>query len=158
MSNTDARKFKYSIESIRQRQIWRRDMQQAQLARVQRDSHAASEQLKQMQGHLVEQAAQASLAWCQRPDPQSQTRVLAHLTQSQGLIKQANWELQAIQTRLNEARQACVVRQRELELTESHRQSCLQAHITQEQRAMAAQADDEWITRQLWLSYKAGSA
>lgn len=158
MNVTDPRKFKYSVEPIRQRQTWLRDIQQARLARVQREADAAKEQLEQMRGHFAEQAAQASLAWNQRPDPQYQGRILAHLVQSQALIAHANQGLEAIQRRLKDARQACEERQRELELTESHRQSCQHVYVTNEQHAMATQADDEWITRQLWLAHRADAS
>lgn len=157
MNAVDPRKFRYSVEAIRQRQVWQRDILQARLAVVNREFRRAREQLEQLKVALAEHVAQASLRWRGKPDPRAHENVVVYLAQSQYLIQQAAQELDAIRSRQAKARLACEESQRKLELTESHRLSCLRLHTAREQQMLISEADDEWTTRQLWLSNEAGA-
>lgn len=90
---------------------------------------------------------QTSQAWRHRTDPRLHEGLLAHLTQQQARVLAAAQETDRLREELEQARSLMLMRQRQMDALDRHRERALADYRLAWHRQSAAQADTDWIAR-----------
>lgn len=147
MSGTDMRGFCYVLEPVRRRREWSLDAALARLGNLSRrldQKRAAREALR---ADYAAQALQASRAWLARPDPVTQSRLLAYLAALHSRSVETEREIAALVSELRVARGQCASEQQALEVIDRHRREMLASYAIEQARKFSAHADADWVAR-----------
>ena len=139
--------MKYALEPVRQRREWTLDAATTHLAALQSELAMCELRALRLQEHRDREGRIAADAWQRVRDPRSQSATLAYLSFLQRQVEDAQREVASLRVRVSDARAACQLRQRELEVIEEHRKQFQHEARLETHRQAAVQADADWTSR-----------
>lgn len=150
--NIDFRDFKYALEPLRRRRIWQLDAAKSDLHRVESGIRRQEAAVMALHSEHALQNLHAGNVIAAMNDPVGYPRLLRWLVQLRDAIQENENILNGLHAQRDQARERCLVRQRQLDVVERHREKSLAEFIVQDQRRASAENDREWLTRRHWVN------
>lgn len=143
----DLRGFAYPLQGVIQRQQWQCDRLRKAWAQCQRGTREARLQLARLQAEHQQVREGVNRQWLHRPDARLHQGFIVHLARQQTDIQRWRGEIAIRAAAQARAREAYQIQRQRLEATERHREAAISAFVQAQARAVAAEADRDWLSR-----------
>ncbi|MCJ0764539.1 hypothetical protein [Variovorax terrae] len=146
-ADVDLRGFVFSLEPIHQRQQWRLNRLQRDLAVIQADIRTREAELARLISHWDEQARTLNYSGVLRLAPNLYQQMLMYLSQSQSRIDEQRQALVDRQREHVQVQKLCLAAQLRLDGVLQHRTDELKSYANTIRHRQAGEQDRDWAAR-----------